>query len=254
MFSLPKLKTHKKAGITVSLKNLVGVNADKNWLPHHTEGYPSDGGDEHPNPDAKHRAERAVVPIFRQLSLGAPYVGPWIHRRARALGRRLFGDTEQVIRSGNWSGNDTLWRTCLDLNKIVLYGKPDGTLRSPGPANRKRHLVLVDGIVGGEGRGPMNPDPVDAGAIVFGTHPASVDAVCAVLMGFDPERIPIIRQAFRCTGLPLAEWDWPDVRVHSSRAEWNGPLPHIPDSSTFHFTPHYGWTGAIERRPLSHAG
>lgn len=44
VFSLPKLKTHKKAGITVSLKNLVGITADKNWLPHHTEGSPEDGG------------------------------------------------------------------------------------------------------------------------------------------------------------------------------------------------------------------
>jgi hypothetical protein len=50
VFSLPKWKTHKKAGITASLKNLVGVNADKNWLPHHTEGAPARGGDEHPNP------------------------------------------------------------------------------------------------------------------------------------------------------------------------------------------------------------
>jgi len=38
--NLPKLKTHKKAGITCSLKNLVGINGDKNWLPHHTEGDP----------------------------------------------------------------------------------------------------------------------------------------------------------------------------------------------------------------------
>jgi len=30
VFSLPKWKTHKKAGITASLKNLVGVNANKN--------------------------------------------------------------------------------------------------------------------------------------------------------------------------------------------------------------------------------
>jgi Domain of unknown function (DUF362) len=36
--NLPKLKTHKKAGITASLKNLVGINTYKNWLPHHTEG------------------------------------------------------------------------------------------------------------------------------------------------------------------------------------------------------------------------
>ena len=44
LINLPKLKTHKKAGVTLSLKNLVGINTDKNWLPHHTEGDPARGG------------------------------------------------------------------------------------------------------------------------------------------------------------------------------------------------------------------
>ena len=249
LFSLPKLKTHKKAGITVSLKNLVGVNADKNWLPHHTEGDPSNGGDEHPRPGALHRFERRIVPLFRRISLGLPFIGPRIHLAARRAGRHVFGDSEEVIRSGNWWGNGTTWRMCLDLNKLLLYGNADGTLRPPGAAGRKRHFVLVDGIIAGEGRGPINPDPVHAGLLVFGLHPASVDAACAWLMGFDPARIPIVQQAFRCSAYPLAEWDWTDVRLISNREEWNGPLPGIADDATFHFTPHYGWTGHIERRP-----
>jgi hypothetical protein len=248
LFSIPKLKTHKKAGITVSLKNLVGVNADKNWLPHHTEGDPSKGGDEHPRPDLLHRLERRLVPVFRGISRFVPIVGPRVNRAARLAGARIFGDSEDVIRSGNWWGNATLWRMCLDLNKLLLYGKPDGTMRPTGPEGRKRHFVMVDGIIAGEGRGPTNPDPVPAGLLVFGLHPASVDAACAYLMGFDPTRIPIVREAFRCEHYPLAEWDWTDVRVISERSEWNALLPDIPDYATFHFEPHYGWKGHIERR------
>jgi uncharacterized protein (DUF362 family) len=248
LFSLPKLKTHKKAGITVSLKNLVGVNGDKNWLPHHTEGDPSQGGDEHPRPDFFHRLERRLVPLFRHISTHVPLLGPQVNRAARRAGAHIFGDSDEVIRSGNWWGNATLWRMCLDLNKLLLYGNPDGTMRVPGPTGRKRHLVLVDGIIAGEGRGPMNPDPVATGLLVFGLHPASVDAACAYLMGFDPARIPIVRQAFRCAQYPLAEWDWTDVRLVSDRPEWNGLLPDIAEDATFHFTPHYGWKGQIERR------
>jgi uncharacterized protein (DUF362 family) len=248
VFNLPKLKTHKKAGITVALKNLVGINADKNWLPHHTEGAPGTGGDEHPAPDARHRAERRLVPYFRRLSLGVPFVGPWIHRQARRIGGRVFGETEEVIRSGNWWGNETIWRMCLDLNKIILYGNPDGSLRPDRPQSRKRHYVLVDGIVAGEGSGPMNPDPVHAGVVLFGTNPASVDAACAWLMGFDPGRIPIVRQAFRCQSFPIIDCDWTDIRLMSNRADWNGPLGDIPDQSTFHFVSHFGWRGQIERR------
>jgi len=249
IFSLPKLKTHKKAGITVSLKNLVGVNGDKNWLPHHTEAGPDGPGDERPYAGAKHRTERLLVRRFRGLALALPWLGPRLFRLARSVGRRVFGDTEDVIRSGNWWGNDTVWRMCLDLNKIILYGNPDGTMREGIPENRKRHFVLVDGIIGGEGSGPMNPDPVAAGIVLFGTHPASVDAACARLMGFDPEKIPIVRQAFRCRRYPLADWDWQDVRLVSNRPEWCGLLPEISDEATFHFTPHFGWRGHIERNP-----
>ncbi len=245
VFSLPKWKTHKKAGITASLKNLVGVNADKNWLPHHTEGAPERGGDEHPNPDLKHRAERKVAAAIRGLSQRIPVVGPWVHQVARSVGKPVFGDTENTVRSGNWFGNDTIWRMCLDLNKVVFYGNADGTLRDPRKG-RKRHFVLVDGILAGEGRGPLNPDPVPAGVLLFGVHPPSVDAVCAYLMGFDPDKIPIVFRAFQCRHLSLADHGWREIVVRSNEALWNRSLPEVSAQETFHFAPHFGWKGHIE--------
>jgi uncharacterized protein (DUF362 family) len=250
-FNLPKLKTHKKAGITCALKNLVGINGDKNWLPHHTEPSWTEDGDERPISGLKGRAERLLARHLRHLALDAPGMGTALLGRARRVGRHIFGDTDEVIRSGNWWGNDTVWRMCLDLNKILLYGNPDGTLRPPKPENRKPHWVLVDGIIAGEGNGPLNCDPVPAGVVIFGTNPASVDAACAVLMGFDPEKIPIVRNAFRCKHYPIAEWDWRDVRLVSNKPEWNGLLPDIPHESTFHFRPHFGWVRQIERTPAA---
>jgi len=244
MFSIPKLKTHKKAGITGALKNLVGINGDKNWLPHHTEGTPADGGDE--RPDCR-KSERNLVMGARRTLLRTPLIGNFLHRHARKAALRVFGSTEDVIRSGNWFGNDTVWRMCLDLNKILLYGDPSGTFREDVPENRKRHIVLVDGIIAGEGSGPMNPDPVYSGAVAFGTNAASVDAACAVLIGFDPEKIPIVRQAFRCKHFPLTDWDWKDVKLVSNKPEWNGLLTDIPFKDTFHFEPHFGWKSHIER-------
>ena len=47
--NLPKLKSHQKAGITCALKNLVGINAHKDYLPHFRFGSPSAGGDEYPD-------------------------------------------------------------------------------------------------------------------------------------------------------------------------------------------------------------
>ena len=247
IFSLPKWKTHKKAGITASLKNLVGVNADKNWLPHHTEGALAHGGDEHPHPNLKHRTERKVAAVVRSLSLQMPVIGPWVHRLARGVGKPVFGDSEITVRSGNWFGNDTVWRMCLDLNKIVSYGNPDGSLRTPARPNRKRHYVVVDGILAGQGRGPLNPDPLPAGLVLFGVHPPSVDTVCAYLMGFDPEKIPILSHAFQCRSFPLSDHGWRDIVVRSNDSQWERPLVEIPAANTFHFEPHFGWKGHIEQ-------
>ena len=49
IINLPKPKTHRKAGITGAMKNLVGINGNKDWLPHHRRGSKFDGGDEYLN-------------------------------------------------------------------------------------------------------------------------------------------------------------------------------------------------------------
>ena len=103
----------------------MGINGDKNWLPHHTEANGIDPGDERPNIDDSSRLERNTARILRTLATRLPVVGLTLQRAARGVGRHVFGDTEQVIRSGNWWGNDTIWRTCLDLNKILEYGNAE---------------------------------------------------------------------------------------------------------------------------------
>jgi uncharacterized protein (DUF362 family) len=246
VISIPKLKTHKKTGITAGLKNLVGVNGDKNWLPHHTEFGWGAAGDERPRGDWKMRLERSAARGLRKLNRMVPGLGPLVHGRAHVMGAALFGETEQVVRSGNWHGNDTCWRMCLDLNKLVIYGRPDGTLGR----ERRRYLVLADGLVAGEGAGPMNPDPVAAGLLLFGTDAASVDAAAATLMGFDAARIPLVRLAFQTRGHAVSVGrDWREVRLRSNVAEWEGRrLPEVEE--TFHFKPHFGWRGMIERSEI----
>ena len=45
IINLPKLKTHRKAGFSVALKNIVGINVVKNCLPHHKIGSKEENGD-----------------------------------------------------------------------------------------------------------------------------------------------------------------------------------------------------------------
>lgn len=42
--SVPKLKVHKKVGVTLNAKGLVGINTNKNYLIHYTLGTPEEGG------------------------------------------------------------------------------------------------------------------------------------------------------------------------------------------------------------------
>src|SRR5262249_36655942 len=156
-----------------------------------TVGAPADGGDQYPEMTRKRSLEHRSAQILRSVALAVPGFGPFLLRRARKAGKHVFGDTTKVIRSGNWYGNNTTWRMCLDLNKIVMYGDANGAFRHPHPGNRKTYLSFVDGLVGGQGDGPINPDPLEAGIVLFGRNPACVDACAATVMGFNVERIPI---------------------------------------------------------------
>jgi uncharacterized protein (DUF362 family) len=51
------------------------------------------------------------------------------------------------------------------------------------------HLVVVDGIVGMEGEGPLNGKRKRAGALVIGTNQLEADIVCCGIMGIDYRKV-----------------------------------------------------------------
>jgi len=56
-------------------------------------------------------------------------------------------------------------------------------------------LVLIDGVVGGEGECPAPVDPVDSRVVIAGDHAVETDRVATELMGLDPARIELMRVA-----------------------------------------------------------
>src|SRR5262245_36140237 len=190
--NLPKLKTHKKVGVTCALKNLVGINANKNWLPHHTEGTPDQGGDQFPAATTKTRLEHSWMGAAKRWLKGRPGMSR-LFVPVKKAGRLFFGDTQHVIRSGNWHGNDTCWRMVLDLNKCLFFFDGNGQPRK----RPQRYLTVVDGIVAGEGNGPMTPDAKPCGVILTGTHPVAVDCVAAQLMGLDWQKLRLLKNSFQ---------------------------------------------------------
>lgn len=243
--NLPKLKTHKKTGITCSLKNLVGINGDKNWLPHHTEGSPENGGDEFPERKLNSGLETAVKKAGQRIALTLPAIGPWLYRKSRNLGKLVLGNSQRVVRNGNWHGNDTCWRMALDLNRALLYGEMDGSWRTAG--SPKSYLSIVDGIIGGEGDGPLCPTAVESRVLIGGKNAALVDAVAARVMGFEPRSIPLVWHAFDKHFWPIAPGPLSDVTVLDERVDSEIALDRISPAVPGGFRPHFGWANHLQK-------
>jgi uncharacterized protein (DUF362 family) len=241
LINLPKLKTHKKVGVTCALKNMVGINANKNWLPHHTEGAPEQGGDQFPLVTLKNRLEHSWMGAAKRWLKNRPGMSR-LFVPVKKVGRLFFGGTQSVVRSGNWHGNDTCWRMVLDVNKCLFFFDGAGNRR----ARPLRYLTVVDGVVAGEGNGPMAPDPKPCGVVLAGTHPVAVDCVAATLMGFDWQKIRLLRESFKMSELNFVPFGSAAIRINSNHTPWQGTLEEAED--TFDFRPHFGWIGAIENK------
>jgi uncharacterized protein (DUF362 family) len=241
LINIPKLKCHKKVGLTCALKNLVGINANKNWLPHHTEGTPDQGGDQFPKANFKSKLEHSWMGTIKRFLFGKNLLSRCFVP-VKKVGRLLFGDTQKVVRSGNWYGNDTCWRMVVDLNKCFFYYGGDGALRS----RPIRYLAVVDAIVAGEGNGPMSPDPKRCGLLIAGANPAAVDAVCCALMGFDWRKIRLLTGVLAAQRKPVANFHHDEIPVVSNDPARNKPLGQFTPADGFGFKPHFGWLGYVE--------
>ena len=232
ILNLPKLKAHAKAGVTAALKNLVGVNGDKNFLPHHSVGGSALGGD----------CYEGLKP-FKRLAEAM------LDRANRRIGRRGYVTLMQAARlanavhcgdlEGKWAGNDTTWRMVLDLNRILLHGDVDGSL-SDEP--QRRVFSLTDGIVAGDRNGPLAPEPVSLGAVTFGANPAYCDAAHLALMRFAPERIPLVRGAFAPMRYAIAEGNLAKAQVRCAGTTYG--LADVARLFGVDFRPPDGWTDA----------
>jgi len=256
IIAVPKLKVHSKVGVTVTLKGMVGTQGDKNFIPHFRIGPPSRGGDEYPETgrlqewvnryrmwvsdrclsrkNAKHEGlYRTLVRVGHTLQSGVDRIA---HCRYPGYEGRIGG--------GNWHGNDTAWRMALDLTRIALFADRDGELKQ---TPQRKFLSVVDGIVAGEGEGPLSPQARPCGTIVVGGNPLAVDTVCARLMGFNSDRITLLR-----TGLSrawLASWEGGADEIYvSSNFGISGRLNDVIKGRMLSFMPPKGWKDFVEDR------
>jgi uncharacterized protein (DUF362 family) len=246
--NLPKWKAHQKSGITGALKNLVGINSDKAYLPHFRRGAPKWGGDEYRDEHWwLYWAQTRLRELFQKRS-GLAYKAlkpgwEWI-KRLRGIETRMTDPrsppTKFYVAGGAWFGNETIWRMIYDLNLIIQCADAAGRLcQTP----QRNCLCIVDGLVSGEGNGPLQPLPRETDWLVFGEDPFAIDAALSWFMGFDPGRIPLIARRADYLGP-----EWGKFELNELTVALDGRMVRLKDSPlNLRFAPPPGWRGHLER-------
>jgi uncharacterized protein (DUF362 family) len=204
IISVPKLKTHEKVGITTGIKGCVGTIAHKDCLPHHRKGSVADGGDEYQRPSRLRRLLSNYHDFVNRLR--PSMTTNCLQLTGRVL-NKIHTRGKSRFAAGSWSGNDTAWRMSLDLARISLYATSDGQMAAQ-PV--RRHFVLTDGIIAGEGQGPLNVNPVHFGYLSWSEDLAASDLVNSVAMGMNLDQLPIVRGALDLSDYPLTRLRGPD--------------------------------------------
>ncbi len=186
IINLPKMKTHKIAGVTLSLKNNIGLISKKTWLPHYTEGYPPYGDQYDTKPSLNNRIQNflRVIPLWNGNSIFIRFP-------------RVDNKNQQVkmpIYNGSWIGNDTLWRTVLDVAKVVEYADTDGKIQD---TPQRAILNILDGIIAGEGNGPLGATPRHCGLLMGSFNMYVLDVIAMQIMGLDIEKIKYLKNVDR---------------------------------------------------------
>ena len=167
IINVPKMKTHKKSGVTLSLKNVMGISNRKDWIPHWRRRC-----------DEYYTNDSTINDLLKTI-YSIPFCSPFISRVITKFDIKLKGQ-------GNWYGNDTIWRASTDLNKILFFADKEGNMQS---TRQREYITIIDGIIAGEKESPLSPTPKFFGTIVAGFDPVAVDTVCCKVMKINPYKI-----------------------------------------------------------------
>jgi|WetSurMetagenome_2_1015567.scaffolds.fasta_scaffold01070_11 uncharacterized protein (DUF362 family) len=242
--NLCKPKCHRLAGLTAGMKNFVGIIYDKACLPHRTEGSKQQGGDEYLN----NSIIKKLIGIVLNSKINYE---EWKMFRLAFVMRYSYGFLYYIMKYlsrdpyiiGSWYGNDTIWRTVLDLNYCLLFADKNGIIQNK---NQRKIFNIADMIISGEGNGPISPEPKKLGIIIAGYETSILDRLVCELMGFDYEKVPSVCNALadeRLTTKPTESYVF-----DSNLSEYkNKRLDDLKFPLAWQFKPYDSWKGFIEK-------
>lgn len=242
IINLPKPKAHRKAGLTACAKNFVGTCMRKEDLPHHTVGSKAENGDEYLKKSLLHSLQSKLLDRKNDSDYAGEkrfFLYQLLYRGIRAV-QKVSGAEKRDFFEGSWYGNDTIWRTIVDLNRIIHFADQDGKLHSEP---QRAIFNVCDMIVSGEGEGPLKPSPKALGVIVMGSQVCAVDQFVCRLVGYSDTAVRYIHALpDQCANEAIHV-----VNDHGDQM----PLDNVPFDKTCFLRPTAGWQGHIERTASS---
>jgi uncharacterized protein (DUF362 family) len=252
VISVPKLKVHKKVGVTLNVKGLVGTNTNKNYLVHYSVTSPNEGGDQYPEglftPVEKFLINRErwmydhlLAPKKKSLEYVHRSIY-WLHNHTtRKFGLKV-DEKKRQLDAGNWYGNDSAWRMAVDLYRAFLFSDEIGIIK---PQLQRKTFSIIDGVIGGENNGPLTPDPKPVGLLIGGEDLLSVDIVASRLMGFDPLKIKMYEYLLDD---PYFIYSIKNINEITIISDDQAIVNCLSDKKNefFKFQPHPGWLNHLE--------
>lgn len=236
IINVPKPKTHRLAGYTGALKNFVGINARKEYLPHHRKGSPDRFGDEYPAKD-RMKSISSLVDDLKNWAYKKNF--SFIAKGLLQLNTHIKRCCSDKTFYGMWYGNDTIWRTILDLNRIINYCDKNGIMQKD---IQRKIINIGDMIVCGDREGPLAPSYKDVGGILFSENAVEFDYFLVKLMGYDIMQFPVIKNALRDRMLTLEN---KKLLLDSNSGQFRG---EANDIHNFSFIPAGGWLKLKQER------
>jgi len=246
IISIPKLKTHYRVGTTLNAKGFIGTTGNKNFIPHRTLGNPTNGGDTYMVPPSSWREKgyRNLSDFLKDNLLGYKEnkITAIFYSLLLSLYKWLFQPELEEIKyiGGCWHGNDTCWRSTVDITRIIHYCDKYGKMKS---SPQRRFFSIIDGIIAGEKDGPMKAIPKAVGCVIGGKNLISVDIIATMLMGFDPSKLQYLIHLLKPHKYDLSIND--DIVVESNVQKYKD-IFNLPCEETLCFDAPQTWEGYME--------
>lgn len=140
--------------------------------------------------------------------VGAHYTGIRTLHLPETLFETDFLVSMPKVKTHHWAGVTLSLKNLFGIVPGIAYGWPKNLLHWHGVSNSvvdlaasvPIHFVVADGITAMEGNGPLLGTPREFDRIILADDAVTADATIAQMMGFDPSKIPYLRECGKFLG------------------------------------------------------